>query len=198
MLDVPLSLPQMLGICYSDTGSQAGALSWKISGSRGEDLTREQGNMSITFEGQSSSGINLYAPLWNTSLRVYSSSLIHFLPRAIRARGDDCPRAVSCDSGLTLFTARSQVLFALYFWSRLLDGFLIDRDPDQWLAVAGLLSQYWIHSVSLPAACTASFLVGDWKRFINEVQLPLLCLHTPATSWPSQCPVCLLTHVLTK
>lgn len=39
--------------------------------------------------------------------------------------------------------------FSLYFWTWLLNGFLIDCDTDQWLAVAGLLSQYWIHSVSL-------------------------------------------------
>lgn len=46
---------------------------------------------------------------------VYSSVPIHVLPRAIRARGDDCPQAVSCDSELTLFTARSQVLFHSIF-----------------------------------------------------------------------------------
>ncbi|KAM3619807.1 uncharacterized protein V6R79_013873 [Siganus canaliculatus] len=89
---------------------------------------------------------------------VYSRGRIHFLPEAIGAGGvaDDVHRVVSCDSGLTLLAARSQVLFSLYFWTRLLNGFLIDCDPDQWLAVAGLLSQYWIYSVSLP--CLHCFL----------------------------------------
>lgn len=85
---------------------------------------------------------------------VYSSALIHFLPQAFRAGGGDVFGRSAVTP--TPFPACSQVLFSLYFGIRLLNGFPIDCDPDQWLAVAGLLSQYWIYS-----ACTASFLVWD-------------------------------------
>lgn len=89
---------------------QPGALSSKISGSREEDLTHEQGNVSITFEGQRSSGINLYTPLWNTSL-LWSTSC---LQRS--ERGGAMPSGgVSCDSELTLFPSCPQVLFHSIF-----------------------------------------------------------------------------------
>lgn len=112
---------------------------------------------------------------------VNRNALIHFLPQAIRARGDDVSVAqlwLQADPGLCLLSG----VFSLYFWTRLLNGILIDCDPDQWLAVAGLLSQYWIYSVfllCLQPALLPSFLVWDWRRFINEAQLPVLCLHTP-------------------
>lgn len=121
----------------------------KISGSREEDLTHEQGNMSITFEGQGSSGINLYAPLWNTSLRFTAALWSTSCLRPSEWEG-------TMSLGAQLWLRADPVhcslsgAFSLYFWTRLLNGFLIDCDPDQWLAGAGLLSQYWIYSVSLP------------------------------------------------
>lgn len=157
--------------------------------------------MSITFEGQRSSDINLYVPLWNTSLRLTVGLWSISRPRQSKRGG-----TTSSSGQLWLQADPIHCLnsgaFSLYFWSRLLNAFLIDCDSDQWLAVAGLLSQSWIYSSFLPrAAVFYAFLpVWDWRRFINESQLPLLCLHTPATSWPGQCPVCLLalTHLHTK
>lgn len=78
---------------------------------------------------------------------VYSSALIHFLPQAVKVRGDDVFGRSAVTVSLSLLVLRC---FTLYFWTRLLNVFLIDCDPDQWLAVAGLLSQYRIYSVSLP------------------------------------------------
>lgn len=142
-------------------------------------------NMSIMFAGQRSSGVNLYTHethLWDLQQRSDP------LPASgVQSGRGQRVQAVSCDSDPVPRSLSGA--FSLYFGIRLLNGFLIDCDPDQWLAVAGLLSQYWIYS-----ACTASFLVWDWRRLINEAQLPLLCLHTPAISWPSQCPVCLSPH----
>lgn len=84
---VSLSLPKMSALFCSDTGHPGfKPVHWaKRSLAPGEEnLTHEQGNMSIPFEGQSSSGIKLCAPLWNTSQK-YSGVGNHFLPRA---RGD--------------------------------------------------------------------------------------------------------------
>lgn len=104
---------------------------------------------------------------------ICSSTLIHFLSWLFRVGGGDVFRPS------TVIPTHSLRCFSLYFGTGWLSGFLIDCDPDQWLAVAGLLSQYWIYT-----ACTISFLVWDWRRFINEAQLPLLCFHTLAISWP--------------
>lgn len=71
-------------------------------------------------------------------------------------------------------------IFRSIFRARLFNASLIDCDLDQWLATTGLLSQYWIYSMSLPPlAWTASFLcLGPKEVFINEVQLQLLCLQS--------------------
>lgn len=112
-------------------------------------------------------------PLMIYISEICSSTLIHFLSWLFRVGGGDVFRPS------TVIPTHSLRCFSLYFGTGWLSVFLIDCDPDQWLAVAGLLSQYWIYT-----ACTISFLVWDWRRFINEAQLPLLCFHTLAISWP--------------
>lgn len=87
---------------------------------------------------------------------VYSSALNHFLPQAFRVQGESLFRRSAVT--LTPVPAHSQALFhsilgPAAWWC-----------PD-WLwswsmAVAGLLSQYWIYN-----ACTSSFLVWNWRCF---------------------------------
>lgn len=115
--------------------------------------------MSITFEGQRSSDINLYVPLWNTSLRLTVGLWSISCPRQSKRGG-----TTSSSGQLWLQADPIHCLnsgaFSLYFWSRLLNAFLIDCDSDQWLAVAGLLSQSRIYSSFLPRSSMLPCLSG--------------------------------------
>ncbi len=155
--------------------------------------------MSILFKGQRSGDINMFGPLWNTSLWLTAAFWSISCLRQSKWGG-----TISSGSQLWLWANSVHCLLSgallFYFWTWLLNGFLIDCDPDQWLAVAGLLSQYWIYSVSLP--CLKPALLPSLSGTEGSLSMKLSSHSSVYTLQPfpdpSQCPVCLLTHMLTK
>lgn len=73
-------------------------------------------------------------------LRRHGGLLIHFL---FRADGGQTQTG-----GVTPVNISGAAL--LYFWIGPFNDFPIDPDPDQSLAVAGLLAHCWIYSASRP------------------------------------------------
>lgn len=95
---------------------------------------------------------------WNTTLRL------NFLHLQIRVGTDSFHLWLHVDPVLCSLSG----IFRSIFRARLFNAFLIDCDLDQWLATTGLLSQYWIYSVSLPPlAWTASFLCLGPKEVLS-------------------------------
>lgn len=103
---------------------------WKISGSRVEALAHERRRTSIMFAGRRSIGVNLYARAWNTTLRFTAVPWTTSCLRRSEREGGKPVREVSCNSDPGP-RSLSGAFFTL-FWDQLLDGALIDCDPDQW------------------------------------------------------------------